>query len=246
MMASGGNCKALAAKFGKKIGQVGSVLPAGDLFPACLHASSQIFVFQVHVSKAGKLTDTFACSPLSSQQTIPDTWRKGVHYNLVEYNTFTVGEVVVVSRSNGMVDVQEQKHALHNPLDLVHETHLCQISISYWNERTKSIIRRPRTVCLICFEEFDNVGVCGTTGSKTFGLVEKVNANDTLDVKVGEQGEQGGAQFHRGVNNKVCFPAMCKSDAANTDAKHANQNIHLWGRLYATWLSLEGSHSKHP
>lgn len=73
-------------------------------------------------------------------QPIPDTWRKSVHYILSETNTFHVGEVCVVSRSNG---------------------------------------------------------------SKTFGLVEKVHINNTMDVKVGEQQEgSSGAAYHRTVDLK--------------------------------------------
>ena len=34
-------------------------------------------------------------------QQIPDTWRGGVHYHLVEENQFSPNEVVVVTRSNG-------------------------------------------------------------------------------------------------------------------------------------------------
>jgi len=91
-MTTGANFKALATKFGKKIGQ-----------------------------------------------TIPDTWRKGVHYTLAESNSFAVGEVVVVTRSNG---------------------------------------------------------------TKTFGIVEKANADRTSDVKVGEQEGDKGPQYHRAVANR--------------------------------------------
>lgn len=34
-------------------------------------------------------------------QSIPDTWRSGVHFHNVEVNTFSPGEAVVVTRSNG-------------------------------------------------------------------------------------------------------------------------------------------------
>ena len=51
---------------------------------------------------------------------IPDSWRSGMHYHMVDMNTFVEGESVVVSRSNGTqtFGIVEAYNAKENTVDV--------------------------------------------------------------------------------------------------------------------------------
>jgi hypothetical protein len=106
-------------------------------------------------------------------QPIPDTWRSGVHFHNVEVNTFSPGEVVVVSRSNGTKN-----------FGIVEKCN-------------------PAVGCLMETGAMSDGNWCHVTHYENAAKLCARTQDDTVDVKVSEGDNQNGPQYHRGSAPKV-------------------------------------------